>query len=422
VQIPALESDRNAKVSSTGTAADCLNIAVLERLRAARGDYVPLDELGPDVGRVRDELAALLAFGFGIEQHPYRGAACTAPASRLCPDQIEHGLDTRLIGRRIAVWNRVGSTNDLALRAGGSTSNDGLVVLAEEQTVGRGRRGRTWTAPPRSSILMSIVLFPPSHLAPDGPETALGCGWLTALGAIATADVVAAWTGQPVTIKWPNDVRVGGRKIAGILVERARAPRRTTSSTTAVAGWGAVIGIGLNVNITEDRFPPELAACATSVQIERSGAVVDRSQVARDLIRRLDHWYDQSCCCGAQALNPSWRARSEVLGQNVQVATTTTSITGRLIDFDVCLGVTLDLRNGFSDPGADPGTPPFARLSAAEIRAIDALASDPSKSKPQPNWNGLADEAKRWFSQCNRSSSASVPPDSRGTGTDAMIN
>ena len=164
------------------------------------------------------------SFGFGIEQHPYRGAAYRGPAERLCPDQIEHGLATRWIGRRIAVWNRVTSTNDLAARAGTSASNDGLVVLAEEQTAGRGRRGRSWTAPPRSSILMSVVLFPPPHLAPAVPEAAFGCAWLTALGAVATAEVVAAWTGRDATIKWPNDVRVDGRKIAGILVERVPAP------------------------------------------------------------------------------------------------------------------------------------------------------------------------------------------------------
>ena len=133
---------------------------------------MPLDELGPDLERVRGDLDALVAFGFGIEQHPYRGAAYVGPAERLCPDQIEHGLATRRIGRRIAVWNRVTSTNDLAARAGTSSSNDGLVVLAEEQTAGRGRRGRSWTAPPRSSILMSVVLFPPPHLLARRPGPA----------------------------------------------------------------------------------------------------------------------------------------------------------------------------------------------------------------------------------------------------------
>ena len=164
---------------------------------------------------------SLVSFGFRIEQHPYRGAAYVGPAERLCPDQIEHELATRWLGRRIVVWNRVTSTNDLAIRAGDSRSNNGLVILAEEQTSGRGRQGRSWTAPPRSSILMSVLLFPPPHLMPGDSAARSGQAWLTALGAIATAEVVSSWTGRNARIKWPNDVRVEGRKIAGILVERS---------------------------------------------------------------------------------------------------------------------------------------------------------------------------------------------------------
>ena len=215
-----------------------LNMPLLDRLRAAAGDYVPLDGLGPDTDRVRDDLDALAAFGYGIERHPYRGAAYAGPADRLCPDQIEHELSTRRVGRRISVWSRVSSTNDLAARAAVSASNAGLVVLAEEQTAGRGRRGRSWSAPPRSSILMSVLLFPPPHLAPAVPEAAFGCAWLTVLGAVATAEVVTAWTGRNAAIKWPNDVRVerpesrghpGRTRIASRPGLRGRYRRRTGS-------------------------------------------------------------------------------------------------------------------------------------------------------------------------------------------------
>ena len=209
---------------STPTDPQALNIALLERLRAAGGEFVSLADLGPDRARIWDDLEALGEFGYQIEHHPYLGAAFRAPARRLCPDQIEYGLGTRRIGRRIAVWNRVSSTNDLAARAASTMANDGLVVLAEEQTAGRGQRGRTWTVPPRSSILMSVLLFPPPELARLGAEAPAGCAWLTALAAVATAELVSSWTGRDARIKWPNDVRVDGRKIAGILVERALRP------------------------------------------------------------------------------------------------------------------------------------------------------------------------------------------------------
>jgi BirA family biotin operon repressor/biotin-[acetyl-CoA-carboxylase] ligase len=351
-----------------------LNIPLLNRVRAAAGDYVPLDRLGSDAERVRGDLEALASFGFGIERHPYRGAAYIGPAERLCPDQIEHDLATRRIGVRIAVWSRVASTNDLAARAGASVSNDGLVVLAEEQTAGRGRRGRRWTAPPRSSILMSVLLFPPADLAPAVPESAFGCAWLTALGAVATAEVVAAWTGRDATIKWPNDVRVDGRKIAGILVERATPHHRSAApGCSGEPARGVVIGIGLNVNLDHDAFPPELRSRATSLRIERGGTTIDRSEVARDLIRRLDHWYEASLSFGCETLNVPWCTRSEHVGRDVRVVTPTGPRAGRLVDLDVRHGLTLALETGH-EPDADGGhAAPLIRLPLAEILALHAV-------------------------------------------------
>ena len=370
----------------TGTASimAALNIPLLDRLRAAAGDYVPLDGLGLDADRVRADLDALTAFGFGIERHPYRGAAYAGPADRLCPDQIEHTLATRWIGRRIAVWSRVASTNDLAARAGTSASNGGLVVLAEEQTAGRGRRGRSWTAPPRSSILMSVLLFPPPHLASAVPESAFGCAWLTVLGAVATAEVVSAWTGRDATIKWPNDVRVDGRKIAGILVERASPPGRPAADGSAgEPACGVVIGIGLNVNLDRDAFPSDLRVRATSLRIERDGTTVDRSEVARDLIRRLDHWYDASLSFGCEILNASWRARSEHFGRIVRVATPSGPRAGRLVDLDVRNGLTLALEGGDDQAIQDVNAPGLIRLPLAAILALQALhRRDPSSSAP----------------------------------------
>ncbi len=361
-----------------------LNIALLNRLRAAEGDYVPLGELGPDLKRLRFELDALSTFGFGVEQHPYRGAAYRGPAERLCPDQIEHALATRRIGRRIAVWNRVTSTNDLAARAGTSPSNDGLVVLADEQTAGRGRRGRSWIAPPCSSILMSVVLFPPRHLAANVPEAGFGCAWLTALAAVAAAELVTAWTGSDVKIKWPNDIRIDGRKIAGILVERVSAPARPDMTgppgAIAHARWGAVIGIGLNVNLNRDAFPPELAAGATSMQIEAGGESFDRSEVARDLIRRLDHWYDASRSRGVEILNAPWQSRSEHLGRIVRIATRSGSLRGRLVEVDLQLGLAIAAEA--SRESRDGSALHLTRLPMADILTLEGESSDPGLHEP----------------------------------------
>jgi BirA family biotin operon repressor/biotin-[acetyl-CoA-carboxylase] ligase len=363
-----------------------LNIPLLHRLRAADGEYVPLRELGPDLEQVRFDLDGLLSFGFGIEQHPYRGAAYIGPARRLCPDQIEHGLATRGIGQRIAVWNRVTSTNDLAMRAGTSSSNDGLVILAEEQTAGRGRRGRSWMAPPSSSILMSVVLFPPAHLASALPESGYGRAWLTALGAVAVAEVVTSSTSRRATIKWPNDVRIGGRKIAGILVERALAPRRPSSGSPscapAAAEWGAVIGIGLNVNLNRDAFPPELTSIATSLEIEGCGTPIDRSEVARDLIRRLDHWYQASRSDGVEALNAPWQDRIEHSGRFVRITTSAGAMTGRLVEIDLRKGLTLSVDDDAPRGSSEPGMPRLVQLPIADVLTLEEVSNDLSERDP----------------------------------------
>jgi BirA family transcriptional regulator, biotin operon repressor / biotin---[acetyl-CoA-carboxylase] ligase len=169
---------------------------------------------------------------------------------------------------------------------------------------------------------MSILLFPDEPLAEPS--------WLTALGAVAVAEVVSAWTGRSARIKWPNDVRVDGKKIGGILVER---------------GAGAVIGIGLNANIDRDAFPEALRETATSLRI-LDGSKVDRSELARALIRAIDRHYDTSRRNGREALAASWRDRVENLGENVVVETPLGTAHGRLEVLDLVQGLVLNTTDG----------------------------------------------------------------------------
>ena len=307
-----------------------LNIPLLDQLRQAGGEFVPWSALGLDPAQVLADADALGRFGFGLERHPIRGVAYRGPSPRLCPDQIEHNLGTEIIGRQLAVWNRVGSTNDLAAQAGSSRSNHGLAILAEEQTAGRGSRGRVWTAPAGSSILLSVLLFPPPELADPV--------WLNAFAAYSVASVVWGrlgewldWPGYlpdtppPVTIKWPNDVRIHGRKVAGILVER---------------GKGTVIGIGLNANISREEFPTDLRATATSLTIE-AGQPVDRSAFVRDLLRTLDFFFGRAVADGPEKLNFLYEQHSEHLGFEVEVTTERGIVGGRLGKLDLRRGLTV---------------------------------------------------------------------------------
>jgi len=348
-----------------------LNIPLLDRLRLAPG-FVPLNDLPGDPRATIADLDALAAFGFALERREDGAVAYRGPSPRLCPDQIEHRLGTSRIGRRLAVWNRVGSTNDAAAKGAATIANDGLVVMAEEQTSGRGRRGRSFVAPERSSLLMSVLLFPPSELAPLGPGSAAGVAWLTVVGAVAVAELVSERTGRRARIKWPNDVRVDGRKICGVLVERAIRPPGADGPETAV-----VVGIGLNVNVAEADFPPELRDAATSLRI-LSGRDFDRSDLARDLIRRLDHWYDASLREGRSPLSSAWRDGCEHLGRPVRVTAASGALTGRLVDVDLELGLTLEPE----PPPEATGPVGLVRIPLGAVVSLDPLPT------PQPDFAG----------------------------------
>ena len=255
-------------------------MCLLERLRAAAGQFVSLADLGASRSRVWDDLEALGGVRVSDRASSLpRGGLPGTGSPRLCPDQIEHRLGTRRIGRRIAVWNRVGSTNDLAARAASTTANDGLVVLAEEQTAGRGQRGRTWTVPPRSSILMSVLLFPPPDLAPLGPRGRRGLRLAHGAGrgrdGRAGLELDRARRPDQVAQRRPGR-RPQGRRHPRRTRTFPSLPRSCRPRSRTRAAPGVVIGIGLNADIDLEAFPPELRHRATSVKI-LSGGAVDRS-------------------------------------------------------------------------------------------------------------------------------------------------
>lgn len=296
-------------------AATNLNAALWEQLCAEPDRWHDPAEVANRLGcrgsTLPDDVAALEAFGYGIEWHPLHGLRCLHPAERLCPDQIEWKLNTQAIGRKLSVWNRVESTQSVAAAAAHCSANHGLAVLAEEQSAGRGRRGRTWVAPPRSSILLSVLVFPPQGKTDRksvfaGDRTVLPrkdsrplFPWLTAWAAVAVGQLAEEVCGQTVRIKQPNDVLIDGRKVAGILVEQF--------------GSAYAVGIGLNVNLTEHDFTPELRATAASLA-QFTGTPLDRSEVAHRLLQRLDALYLTACRDGTNFLWQWWQQRSAEAG------------------------------------------------------------------------------------------------------------
>ena len=182
------------------------------------------------------------------------------------------------IWRQISVAERTGSTNADLVDQARAGAPEGLVLVAEEQVAGRGRMGRAWVSPPRAALTFSVLL------RPDGVPPAR-LGWLPLLAGVATAGALHQVSGLDVQLKWPNDVLVGPRKLAGILAE--------------ASGGAVVVGIGLNVSTVRDELPapgPSApgpgpgALAATSLLLE--GAVsLDRDLLLRRVLDELEHWY-----------------------------------------------------------------------------------------------------------------------------------
>ncbi|HTR96460.1 MAG TPA: biotin--[acetyl-CoA-carboxylase] ligase [Candidatus Acidoferrales bacterium] len=228
--------------------------------------------------------------------------------------RFEAELATRVLGRALVVRARAGSTNDDAwegLRAGGPS---GLAVVADEQTRGRGRDGRTWTHAPGRSLALSVAL----DAAPLGAHAAL---------APLAAGVALAASLEPLGVsprlKWPNDVLLGGRKLAGVLCEARRLPGR---------GDALVVGAGVNVAQREGDFPPELAASAVSLRLAGVEAAIE--DVAAAYLGALEAWLDRLACGEGSALLEAWRARAAHLGARVVVRGAAGALEGVAEDLD----------------------------------------------------------------------------------------
>jgi BirA family biotin operon repressor/biotin-[acetyl-CoA-carboxylase] ligase len=216
-------------------------------------------------------------------------------------------LDTRSVGRRVLVFDRLDSTSTLAASLAESPDNDGVAVLADEQTAGRGQHGRSWLCPPGAGVLMSVLLFPPDDLR--RPPV------LTAWAAVSVCETVRDVTGLHARIKWPNDVLIGGRKVCGILIEQGR---------------GTVAGIGLNVNQPAEAFEQPGLTEGTSLAVA-AGRTLDRDDVARRLVGRLDGHYDSLCSGDLATLLARWTEHLGLLGGDVVAECADRPRVGRLL-------------------------------------------------------------------------------------------
>jgi BirA family transcriptional regulator, biotin operon repressor / biotin---[acetyl-CoA-carboxylase] ligase len=276
---------------------------LLQALREARvhlpaGDLAA--QLGASTATIRTQLAELRAAGFEIEDRPALGFRLIAAPDRLIADDLIARLDGCPLVRDLIVFEETGSTNELVLQRGRQGAAAGLVIFAERQTAGRGRFGRRWESASHRGLWFSLLLRPALPLA----------RWarLTTWAAVAVAAAIERVGGRPASIKWPNDVFLDGKKVAGILIE---------SGTDATGQPFAVVGIGVNVNHEPSDFPPELIERAASLRMA-TGRVCDRADLAATILTQLAARFDRLADAFPDLVGEA-AARSLLLGRWVQL-------------------------------------------------------------------------------------------------------
>jgi len=254
----------------------------------------------------------LRAEGYDIIAVPHLGYRLVSRPDKLLPHEIQFGLDTKYIGQKILHHESVSSTMDIAFRLGVENEKEGTVVCAEGQTKGKGRLGRQWSSPKNKGIYMSIILRP--QLAPTAVSH------LTLLTAVALCEAVRQATGLEAKIKWPNDLMIDNKKIAGILTELSAEMDRVRF---------VVIGVGVNVNTPGSVLPP--GASSLKVEAEKNFC---RITLAQEIFRKLEHWYERYKKEGFAPVIKQWKNYASTLGTRVRISDQQGDIEGEAIDLD----------------------------------------------------------------------------------------
>ncbi|MBI4641400.1 MAG: biotin--[acetyl-CoA-carboxylase] ligase [Candidatus Tectomicrobia bacterium] len=234
----------------------------------------------------------------------------------MVPLNLQLNLSTTLIGKRFYHYDEVTSTNDIAIDFASLGVEEGSVVIAESQTKGKGRLGKSWISPSGVGLYFSIILNPSLPLK-QIPLLTLAAG-------VAAARAIAEITHLRVFLKWPNDIMIGGKKAGGILAEA-----RIEGDTIKVV----VIGIGVNVNTPLSQFPEEVREHSTSLSKEASREI-DRSLLLAKILETFDGIYLKVINQEHDEILQAWRTLSNTLGEEVLIQSGSERIEGKAVDID----------------------------------------------------------------------------------------
>lgn len=262
------------------------------------------EELGVSRTAVWKQIERLRQQGYLFEAVSRKGYRLLSKPDKLDMSRLQLKLETERFGRFVKYYDQVESTQIVAARCVEEGAEEGTLIFAEQQTAGKGRMGRLWHSPIGKGIWMSLILKPvwiPLLFTPQ----------LTLLVAVALCRAIRSATGVEAGIKWPNDLLVGGKKVAGILLESSAEDERLQH---------IIAGVGISVNLQSDDFPPELRDAATSLAIE-AGRQVDRIEVLSRFLQEWEQLYELYRREGFAPIKLLWEALTVSLHRNIRCRT-----------------------------------------------------------------------------------------------------
>ena len=258
----------------------------------------------------------LRRIGYEIDSSPRTGYSFVKSPDLVIPAEIALGLHTSIMGRRILYREEVTSTQDEAGEAARRGAEEGVIVISERQTKGRGRKGRLWASPPREGVYFSTILRP--NLRPSQIIQ------IPLIAGVAVCKAIRRVTPLEPRIKWPNDITIGGKKVGGILAEMSCDIDRVDH---------IVLGIGVNVNTQCSLLPEPTRGIATSLA-ERCGEYVSRVRLVQCLLAEFDALYRTFLVSGFDTLREEWKALDSTVGSWVKVSDGNEEMKGKALDID----------------------------------------------------------------------------------------
>ncbi|MBB5335496.1 biotin--[acetyl-CoA-carboxylase] ligase [Pectinatus brassicae] len=293
---------------------------ILTILHKAKGGYVSGADLAEKLAVSRTaiwkHICALKDEGYQIESKSRSGYRIVDSPDLLNPGEIKAKIKTEILGQKIIYYKEIGSTNNEAKLQAAKGAREGTIVVSEQQGTGRGRLSRGWYSPAQKGIWFSLILRP-GFLPQEAPKCTL-------MAAVAIAKAIFTITGIEVGIKWPNDILYNGKKLVGVLTEMNAEMDRINY---------IVIGMGINVNVSNKEMPEEIKDIATSLS-EIKGETVSRIDLLTQVLAELENLYLLIKEQGFAPILKLWKQYSVTLGQDIKVIGVNETFYGKAVDID----------------------------------------------------------------------------------------